>query len=96
MLHSLFKGSSIAGEVSEKSRGHGLQRAVGDLVTCEYCLAPWVAAGLFVTYAGSPRAARFVAALFSSVAVANFLNRAYMPRLRSRRQLVRVRTNVSF
>ncbi len=73
-----FAGSSIAGEVKEKSRGHGLQRAVGDLVTCEYCLAPWVAAGLFATYLANPRAARFASALFGAVAVSDFLNRAYV------------------
>src|SRR5438067_1686181 len=31
------------GEVKEQARGRGLQRAVGDLVTCPYCSAPWVA-----------------------------------------------------
>ncbi|HEY2733186.1 MAG TPA: DUF1360 domain-containing protein, partial [Polyangiales bacterium] len=38
-----FQDSSSAGEVHEEARGVGLQRAIGELVTCPYCLAPWVA-----------------------------------------------------
>src|SRR5919198_4954718 len=55
-----FKGSSIAGEVTEKSRGRGLRRAIGDLLTCEFCLAPWVAGALFGGYALHAPATRFV------------------------------------
>lgn len=64
-------------KVVEKPVGHGLQRAMGDLLRCEYCLAPWIATGLYAGYALSPRTTRFIGALFSSVAVSDFLNRAY-------------------
>jgi hypothetical protein len=72
-----FEKAPGSAAIEEKSRGRGLRRALGDLVRCEYCLAPWVAGGLFTTYAVQPRAARFVAALFGTVAVSDLLNQAY-------------------
>jgi hypothetical protein len=72
-----FKGSSLPGEVVEKSRGHGLRRAVGDLLTCEFCIAPWIAGGLLATHAVDPRVSRFLAGLFATVAISDFLNHAY-------------------
>ncbi len=39
--------STGGGEVAERARGRGVRRAVGDLLTCPWCLAPWVAGGLY-------------------------------------------------
>jgi len=47
-------------EVKEKVRGEGMQRAIGDLLICPYCLAPWVAAGLVFGFVFKPRAARLI------------------------------------
>src|SRR5437764_7159088 len=63
-----YVGSAGAGEVNERSRGHGLQRAVGDLLTCPWCIAPWVAAGLYSILVLNPRAARLLASAFTAVA----------------------------
>jgi Protein of unknown function (DUF1360) len=41
----LFDKKLRTGEVPESSRGSGLQKAVGDLVTCPWCVGPWVALG---------------------------------------------------
>jgi hypothetical protein len=65
------------GDLRERSRGRGLRRAVGDLVTCPYCLGPWVASGLLALYAVRPAAARFVGGAFALVTVSDFLNKAY-------------------
>lgn len=64
-------------EVKEKSRGGGLQKAVGDLLTCPFCLAPWVAAGLAFGFVFKPRAARFIAGVFTAVTVADFLHHSH-------------------
>lgn len=64
-------------EVKEKSRGSGLQRAVGDLLTCPWCVSPWVAAGLAFGFVFKPRAARFVAGVFTAVTIADFLHHAH-------------------
>jgi hypothetical protein len=69
--------SAGGGEVKEQSRGTGLRRAVGDLLTCPWCIAPWVAGGLYSLFLIKPRAARLVAAGFTSVAISDFLQHAY-------------------
>jgi hypothetical protein len=72
-----FKENVGAGEVAEKSRGSGLQRALGDLLTCRWCFAPWVAATLMGGLALRPRATRVVMETFSAVALSDFLQFAY-------------------
>ena len=65
-----------ASEVKEKVRGEGMQRAVGDLVTCPYCLSPWVAAGLVFGFVFRPRATRLVMATFAAAAISGFIHHA--------------------
>lgn len=72
-----FKKSAGAGEVEEEARGEGLREAVGDLITCPYCIAPWVGLALVIAAERAPRATRSVAAIFSIVAASDFLNRLY-------------------
>ena len=69
--------SAGGGEVNERSRGTGLRRAVGDLVTCPWCIAPWVAGALYSLYVVNPRATRVLAAASTSVAISDFLQHAY-------------------
>src|SRR5438477_3557388 len=69
--------SAGGGEVKERSRGTGLRRAVGDLLTCPWCIAPWVAGALYSLFLINPRAARLVTSGFTSVAVSDFLQHAY-------------------
>jgi len=33
------------GEVEEESRGHGIQRGIGNLISCPYCPGPWLRGG---------------------------------------------------
>lgn len=63
-------------EIKEKVRGEGMQRAVGDLVTCPYCLSPWVAAALTFGLVFRPRATRLVMATMAAATVSGFLHRA--------------------
>lgn len=72
-----YIGPASGGEVKEKARGSGLRRAVGDLVTCPWCVAPWVAAALTFGFVFRPRAARLVGTIFSAVAISDFLQHAY-------------------
>jgi Protein of unknown function (DUF1360) len=44
-----FEDDTQRGEVEESARGTGMQRAVGELLICEYCLAQWVAAGFGIS-----------------------------------------------
>src|SRR5947209_782573 len=40
---TVFRGAQGAGEVHEDVRGNGARHAIGELVTCPFCLAQWTA-----------------------------------------------------
>jgi hypothetical protein len=65
------------GEVEEEPRGSGLQRAVGELLSCPYCVAQWVAAGFTLGLATSPRTTRLVAGVYTAETISDFLQAAY-------------------
>ncbi len=64
-------------KVDEKPRGEGLQRSVGELLTCKFCLSVWLAS--FFTYGLVlvPRVTRLVAAVFAVVTVSDHLHQTY-------------------
>ena len=72
-----FKKSAGAGEVEEEARGEGLQEAVGDLITCPYCMAPWLASALLFAHTLAPRATRMLCSIFALTAASDFLNQLY-------------------
>lgn len=72
-----YKEDGGPAEVEERPRGQGARRAVGELVTCPYCLDQWVAGGFAVAAIFAPRTTRLTAGVFATVAVADFLQIAY-------------------
>jgi Protein of unknown function (DUF1360) len=70
--------SAGAGEVEEEPRGRGIQRGIGTLVSCPYCMGPWSATALAFGFLFAPRVTRFFAGILSSVAMSDFLHRAYL------------------
>ena len=60
----------------------GAARALGELVTCPYCIGLWVASGFAYSLVFFPRQTRFVTTIFGGQAVADFLNAAFV-RLRA-------------
>jgi hypothetical protein len=74
-----YKGKSDRpSEVEEKPRGQGVQRAVGELLVCPYCLGQWVGTGFLMVYLREPRLARMVASVFSIVAGADLLHQTWI------------------
>ncbi len=66
-------------EVSETTRGgNGLTEAIGELLTCPYCIGQWVATALVALYVWQPRLARTVSSLFAVVTGADFLQQAWV------------------
>lgn len=61
----------------EKPRGKGLQKALGSLLTCQFCLGMWVTAFLSYGLVLLPRTTRFVAGMFSILTVSDFLHQTY-------------------
>ncbi len=72
-----YEGPAGAGEVHERPRGTGLRQAIGELVTCPFCLAPWSASALFFGLVHRPKATRFVASILAGVTLSNAVNQAY-------------------
>ncbi|WP_338275607.1 DUF1360 domain-containing protein [Corallococcus caeni] len=89
-----FKGNASAGEVSEKARGTGFRRVMGELLDCPFCLSPWVAASFLMSATLRPRQTRFVASIFALSGASFYLHRAYewlgesLHRTRSQAQLL--------
>jgi Flp pilus assembly protein TadB len=64
-------------EVEEEAVGHGLRRAIGELLVCPYCLSLWIAAAFTAGLIVVPRATRWTAAVFSVLLGADVLHIAY-------------------
>jgi hypothetical protein len=72
-----FQDDAGPSEVDEAARGHGLRRAIGELVICPYCLSVWLAAGFVAGVAVAPRPTRWIASVFVAVTGADALQIAY-------------------
>jgi hypothetical protein len=73
-----FQGQSGEAEIAEQIRVHGgIKHAIGELVTCPFCLAQWTATTLVFGYATAPKATRLVALTMTMVAAADVGQFAY-------------------
>jgi hypothetical protein len=68
-----FKEAAGEGEVNEEVRGTGLRHAVGELVTCPFCIAQWIATAFAFGLLLAPRVTRIVAATLTAVTVSDWL-----------------------
>jgi hypothetical protein len=68
-----------AAEVNEEVRDQGssLRHGIGELITCPFCLAVWVATGLTGGLVLAPRLTRLAATTLTATAVSDFLQMAY-------------------
>lgn len=64
-------------KLDEEPRGDGLQKALGNLLTCQFCLGMWVTAFFSYGLVLVPRTTRFVAGMFSILTVSDFLHQTY-------------------
>lgn len=72
-----YEGPAGEAEINERPRGSGTQHAVGELLSCPFCSAVWIATGLTAGLVFAPRLTRLVSAAASAVAGADFLHLAY-------------------
>jgi len=66
-----------SGEVQDRPRHGHPQHAIGELLTCPFCLAPWTATAYVAGLAVAPRAARTWAAVFAIVGGSDALQHLY-------------------
>ena len=73
-----FEGASGHAEIAEEVREHGgAKHAVGELLTCPFCLAQWVGTGFVFGYVAAPKATRLAALAMTMVAGSDVLQFAY-------------------
>jgi hypothetical protein len=73
-----YRDSTGAAEVMEEVRSdHPIRHAVGELVTCPFCLAMWTAGALTAGLVFAPRLTRYTSATLTAVAASDFLQLAY-------------------
>jgi hypothetical protein len=73
-----FEGQSGHAEVAEEVREHGgVKHAVGELLTCPFCLAQWVGTGFVFGYVTAPKATRLAALTMTMVAGSDVLQFVY-------------------
>ena len=72
-----FTGKAGSAELQEEMRATGGLRSLGELVTCPFCLAPWLSSAYIGGLVTAPRAARTVAAVFAMVFGSDVLQQAY-------------------
>jgi hypothetical protein len=73
-----YRGTGGPAEVMEEARdGNPLRHAVGELVSCPFCLDMWVGTGFTIGLLFVPRLTRVVAATFTALTGADFLHLIY-------------------
>ncbi len=63
--------------VKEKPRGRGLQRSLGELLSCPECTGQWVAGGLLAGMLHAPRTTRAITSMYSALTCADLLQYVY-------------------
>lgn len=69
--------SAGSGEVEEEPRGRGIQRGIGKLISCPYCMGAWCAAALAFGFVFAPRASRFLSGILVTIGISDFLHQGY-------------------
>jgi Protein of unknown function (DUF1360) len=72
-----FEGEGGPGEVSERARGKGIRRAIGELLICPYCLGMWTSAAFTAGLLVAPRFTRWAAAVLVAFFGSELLQIAY-------------------
>jgi hypothetical protein len=72
-----YEGTSGPAEVAEGARGVGPRHTVGELISCPFCTAQWVATGYAAGLVFAPRFTRLVGTTMAAVAGSDWLQLAY-------------------
>jgi hypothetical protein len=73
-----YRGTGGPAEVMEDTRDSGAVRhAIGELLSCPFCLDMWIATGFVTGLVFAPRFTRVMAATFTALAGADFLQLVY-------------------
>ena len=74
---TVYRDTEGPAELKEDVRGHGAQKAIGELITCPFCLDMWVATALTAGHIFLPRATRLAVATLATLAGADAFQLGY-------------------
>ncbi|MFC6087358.1 DUF1360 domain-containing protein [Sphaerisporangium aureirubrum] len=77
-----YEGVSGPAELHEEVRGHGVKHAIGELVTCPFCLAQWVATSYAAGMVFAPGLTRLAGTTMTAVAISDWLQLGYARMMR--------------
>lgn len=72
-----FKEPAGEGEVNEEAIGTGTRHAVGELITCPFCMAQWVATALVAGTVATPSLTTAVVSVSAAARVSDYLDLLY-------------------
>jgi hypothetical protein len=72
-----FNGTSGEAELAEEVRGSGRRKALGELVTCPFCIGVWVATAYGFALVTAPRATRLAGSVLTALTAADSLQLGY-------------------
>jgi hypothetical protein len=72
-----FEAPAGEGEVNEEAVGSGLRHAVGELLTCPFCAAQWVATALVAGRLSAPNLTAAVVTVSAVARLSDFVQLAY-------------------
>jgi hypothetical protein len=77
MAFTRYEGVSGPAELQEEVRATGWRHAVGELLTCPFCLSQWTATTFVAGLVVAPRFTRTAMSVLAMVGVSDFLQLAY-------------------
>lgn len=72
-----YEGTSAPSELHEEVRGQGAQKAIGELITCPFCIGVWIATGFTAGMIYLPRTTRLAAGTLTALTGADILQYGY-------------------
>jgi hypothetical protein len=69
--------SGHGSEINSEPAGTGVRRAIGELLTCPFCISVWIATIFVAAFAVVPRAVRLITSGLAAVVVADTSQHAY-------------------
>jgi hypothetical protein len=72
-----YEGVSGPSELAEDVRSEGTAKSVGELITCPFCVAQWLATIFGFGLVLAPRATRLAASIMTARAASDYLQFAY-------------------
>lgn len=72
-----FKEVAGEGEVNEVAKGHGAQHAIGELLTCPFCAAQWIATGLVAGTVAAPAVTTALISVSAAARAGDYLQLLY-------------------